>query len=175
MQGLKEAVTSLVESATRCGVSHCGLEGMVRSEYLKRAAALPKRPIVYNASYGDHELSPAFQKFIESYEDSQESYYKALGYGQFLCEIGFGVEDCTGRSHWARQSMSAADEPQLSSLLGLIASRTVKPLPSERDEVWEKVGLHFASGWFAELAVQWVPNGVSYRVEDYDGKETVVW
>lgn len=185
MEDLKNVVVSTVESAIRCGVSHRGLEGMIRSEYLKRAETQPKRPVVYNADYGGHDLSPAFENFIKKYDDSHEPYYKALGYGQFLCENGFTAEDCTGKNDWARQpfypvdpsedAIAREERTKLFGLFGLIASRTVKPLPSERNELWEKVGLHFASGAFASLAVAWIPSGVSYRVEEYDGKENVVW
>lgn len=185
MEALREEVVSLVDAADRCGVSHCGIESLVRSEYLRRAEALPKVPVVYNSNYGGHDLSTTFQAFIATYDDSHEPYYKVLGFGQFLCENGFGEKDCTGRAHWARGLRTPADisddeitveeRTQLDGLLQLIASRTVKPLPNKRNALWEKVGLHFAAGCCAELDVKWVPNGVSYRLEDYDGKETVVW
>lgn len=182
MEALKDEVVSLVDSAHRYNVSHRQLMSLVRSEYLKRAKALPKVPVVYNSNYG---VSAAFEAFHQSYDDSHQPYYKVLGFGHFLCENGFEEKDCTGRTHWARGLLTPSDiaddevtveeRTQLDRLFKLITSRTVKPLPSKRNALWEKVGLHFASGFFAELDVQWVPRGVAYRLEEYDGKEAVVW
>lgn len=179
---MRAQVVSLVDAAHRCGVCHSGLKSLLRSEYLERASKLPKRPVVFNSTYGEYDLSAAFQTFNRSYDDGHEAYYKVLGYGQYLCENGFGEEACTGRTHWARGSLVPADDEtrtedqsRLDGLLKAIERRTVKPLPSERDRLWEKVGLHFTPGPGAKLDVKWIPAGVAFRIEAYDGKETVVW
>lgn len=169
---LADALQQTVDIALQNDVSHRALTDHLRNLLFEKSNNLPRIPILYSDTYGGYGYSKAFTAFCQDQPRNRYKAYTAVvGFGKFICQelphlSTSNDEPCQLQKLYSKDVHGAVQRchPQSEDYVSVLTQRQ-----------HERIGLIFASGRYADLKVAWVPPLLHCRVQEYDGKETLVY